>query len=40
MGNAPITFIYTNSYDTTTDLLVAKLGSERVFRFNFNLWRD
>jgi len=36
----PLTLIYTNSYDTTSDLLVEKLGAEHVFRLNFNLWRD
>lgn len=36
----PITFIYTNSYDSTTDLLIQKLGGDKIFRFNFDLWRD
>jgi hypothetical protein len=36
----PVTFVYTNSHDVTTDLLVSKLGSERIFRFNFDLWPD
>lgn len=36
----PLTLIFTNSYDTTTDLLVEKLGVDQVFRLNFNLWRD
>ena len=41
MTGAPgITFIYTNSHDVTTDLLVSKIGTERIFRFNFNLWHD
>lgn len=41
MTGAPaVTFIYTNSHDVTTDLLVSKIGTERIFRFNFNLWRD
>ena len=35
-----VTFIYTNSFDTTADLLVSKIGSDNVFRFNFNLWRE
>jgi len=35
----PVTFIYTNSYDSTTDLLVKKLGADKIFRFNFDLWR-
>lgn len=41
MADAPaVTFIFTNSHDVTADLLVSKLGNERVFRFNFNLWQD
>jgi hypothetical protein len=41
MASAPaVTFIFTNSHDVTTDMLVSKLGTERVFRFNFNLWQD
>lgn len=34
------TFLYTNSYDATVDLLVSRLGSDAVFRFNLDLWRD
>lgn len=40
MSQAAVTFIYTNSYDATADLLVSRMGSENVFRFNFNMWRD
>lgn len=40
MDTSPVTLIYTNSFDTTTDLLISKLGSERIFRLNFDLWRD
>ncbi|MDD5167714.1 MAG: hypothetical protein PHN75_02775 [Syntrophales bacterium] len=36
----PVTFIYTNSLDLTTDLLISKIGTEHVYRFNFDLWRD
>jgi hypothetical protein len=32
--------LITNSYDTTADLLVHRLGSEKVFRFNFDIWSD
>lgn len=32
--------ILTNSYDTTADLLVHRLGSGKVFRFNFDIWSD
>ncbi len=38
-GN-PVTFLYTNSYDGWADLLVDRLGGDRVFRFNLDLWRD
>jgi len=34
------TFFYTNSFDLSADLLIRKLGSERVFRFNFDLWKE
>ena len=40
MNDVSVTFVCTNSYDGTTDLLVDKLGSDSVFRFNFDLWRD
>ena len=33
-------FIYTNSYDGWADLLVDRLGGDRVFRFNLDLWRE
>jgi len=36
----PVTFIFTNSYDGTTDLLVSRLESASIFRFNFDLWRE
>ena len=32
--------ILTNSLDGTTDELVRRIGSENVFRFNLDLWRD
>lgn len=35
-----VTFFYTNSYDQSADLLIRKLGSGRVFRFNLDLWRE
>jgi hypothetical protein len=37
---SPLTFLYTNSYDGWADLLVNRLGGDRVFRFNLDLWRD
>ena len=32
--------IVTNSFDATTDILVSRLGKDRVFRFNFDLWHE
>ena len=34
------TLILTNSYDGTADLLIHHLGTQRVFRLNFDLWFD
>lgn len=36
----PLTLIYTNSLDMTADLLVSKIGSGDIFRFNVDLWRE
>lgn len=36
----PVTLVITNSIDFTADLLVHRLGSDRVFRYNTDLWRD
>jgi hypothetical protein len=36
----PVTLLLSNSIDYAADLLVRKLGSERVFRYNSDLWRD
>lgn len=36
----PITLLITNSIDYVSDLLVSRLGSARVFRYNTDLWRD
>jgi hypothetical protein len=36
----PITFIYTNSLDMTADLLISKIGTGEIFRFNVDLWRE
>lgn len=38
--NGSVTFIYTNSFDATSDVLIDSLGSDKVFRFNIDLWRD
>lgn len=38
--NGQVLLLVTNSYDTTTDLLVHRLGPEKVFRFNFDIWSD
>ena len=32
--------IITNSYDTTADLLVFRLGANKIFRFNYDVWHD
>ena len=36
----PVTLIISNSIDYVADLLVTHLGSENVFRYNTDLWRD
>lgn len=38
--NRHVTFLYTNSYDGTADVVVNELGPENVFRFNFDLWSE
>lgn len=35
-----VLLLISNSYDATADLLVSRLGREKVFRFNFDLWHD
>ena len=35
-----ILLMVSNSYDATADLLVSRLGKDKVFRFNFDLWHD
>jgi hypothetical protein len=35
-----VTLLITNSIDYAADLLVGRLGSDRVFRYNTDLWRD
>ena len=35
-----VLLLISNSYDTTADLLVFRMGSDKVFRFNFDLWSD
>jgi hypothetical protein len=35
-----VTLLITNSIDYLADLLVTRLGSSRVFRYNTDLWRD
>ena len=37
---SPVTLLITNSIDYVSDLLVSRLGSARVFRYNTDLWRD
>lgn len=40
MTSPGVVFIYTNSFDYTSDLLISRLGSEAVFRFNTDTWSD
>lgn len=40
MTSPHVLLLITNSYDTTADLLVSRLGPEAVFRFNFDIWPD
>lgn len=35
-----VTLIFTNSYDLAVNRLVRRLGGDRVFRFNVDLWPD
>jgi hypothetical protein len=36
----PVLFIYTNSYDLSADVIIRRLGSAAVFRFNLDLWNE
>ncbi|MEO5373407.1 MAG: hypothetical protein H7840_03915 [Alphaproteobacteria bacterium] len=36
----PVTLLISNSIDYVSDLLVERLGSEKVFRYNTDLWRE
>lgn len=36
----PVTLLISNSIDYVSDLLVERMGSDRVFRYNSDLWRD
>ncbi|MGA3304231.1 MAG: hypothetical protein ABSC72_13225 [Methylovirgula sp.] len=40
MTSTPVLLLITNSYDTTADLLVSRVGPQAVFRFNFDIWPD
>ncbi len=40
MNKQGITLLLTNSIDYVADLLVKNLGSENVFRYNTDLWKD
>ncbi len=35
-----VLLVISNSFDATVDLLVSRLGADKVFRFNFDLWHD
>jgi hypothetical protein len=39
-AEAPVTLLITNSIDYVSDLLVSRLGSAGVFRYNTDLWRE
>lgn len=39
-AKSQVTLLITNSIDYLADLLVARLGSDRLFRYNTDLWRD
>ena len=39
-AKSQVTLLITNSIDYLADLLVARLGTDRVFRYNTDLWRD
>lgn len=32
--------IFTNTFDLSANRIIDKIGSERVFRFNFDIWQD
>ena len=38
--NDSVVLLITNSYDTTADILVHRLGREKVLSFNFDIWSD
>ena len=39
-ATSQVTLLITNSIDYLSDLLVARLGSDRIFRYNTDLWQD
>ncbi|MHB1954048.1 MAG: hypothetical protein ACYCOU_09905 [Sulfobacillus sp.] len=39
-GWRPVLFIYTNSFDLSSDVLIRRLGDDAVFRFNLDLWQE
>src|SRR6478735_11489558 len=39
-AKSQVTLLITNSIDYLSDLLVARLGSDRIFRYNTDLWQD
>lgn len=36
----PVTLIFTNSYDLSVNRIIQRIGSDRVFRFNQDLWNE
>jgi hypothetical protein len=35
-----VLLLFSTSFDTTVDLIIQKMGTDGVFRYNFDLWRD
>lgn len=35
-----VTLIFTNSHDITVDRLIQHIGSDKIFRFNLDIWED
>lgn len=40
MTSIPVTLLLTRSADSVSDVLVTKLGTEQVFRYNSDLWQE
>lgn len=40
IAHRPVALLLSNSIDYVSDLLVERLGSEKIFRYNTDMWRD